>query len=74
MTEVTNELMYEVLKAIQSQLVNVNDTLADHTDQFLRVRNDINELRKDDLRIESMQAKMESRLERIERRLNLVDA
>jgi hypothetical protein len=81
MTDISNELMYEVLKGIQVTLAEIKTTQADHTRLFLRmredmnaVRDDINNLRKDDLRIETMQANMDSRLERIERRLNLSDA
>ncbi|MGO9170779.1 MAG: hypothetical protein ACLP7P_02270 [Rhodomicrobium sp.] len=81
MAEITNELIHEVLKALQAGQGEVKGILVDHTQQLLRirddlnqVRNDINNLRGDDLRIETMQARMESRLERIERRLNLTDA
>jgi hypothetical protein len=38
------------------------------------VRQDINNLRGDDLRHETMQAQMDMRLDRIETRLNLHDA
>ena len=81
MTEITNELMYEVLKQLQAGLADVKTILSDHTIQLLRIRDDVNQtrneinsLRGDDLRIEAMQARMELRLERIERRLNLTDA
>ena len=78
---VTSELIYEVLKQIQDRLAKVESTLADHTRQFIRVREDINSVREDinglrgdDLRREAMQAKMDARLQRIENRLNLTDA
>jgi len=71
---ITNELMFEVLKQIQDRLVRIESVLADHTRQFIRVREDINGLRGDDLRRETMQAKMDERLQRIENRLNLTDA
>ena len=71
---VTNELLYEVLKSIQAGQVEIKTTLADHTRQLLRIREDINALRGDDLRRETMQAQMDVRLERIETRLNLSDA
>jgi septation ring formation regulator EzrA len=81
MSGITNELIYEVLTGMQGTLVDVKLILADHTQQLLRIRNEVNQarneingLRGDDLRIEAMQARMESRLERIERRLNLTDA
>jgi hypothetical protein len=71
---VTNELIYDVLKQVQADVAEVKGTLADHTRQFIRVREDINNLRGDDLRRESLQTQMDVRLERIEKRLNLSDA
>jgi len=78
---ITNELMYEVLKSLQKDMASVKMTLADHTRQFIRVReeinglrDDVNGLRGDDLRRETVQAQMDRRLERIENRLNLSDA
>ena len=71
---ITNELIYEVLKQLQCDIAEVKATLADHTRQFIRVREDINNLRGDDLRRETLQAQMDHRLERIEKRLNLSDA
>jgi hypothetical protein len=74
MTEITNELIYEILKQLQAGQAEMKAVLADHTRQLLRIRDDINNLRSDDLRIETMQTSMDARLERIERRLNLSDA
>ena len=71
---VTNELIYDVLKQVQADVAEVKGTLADHTRQFIRVREDINSLRGDDLRRESLQTQMDVRLQRIENRLNLSDA
>ena len=71
---VTNELIYDVLKQVQADMAEVKGTLADHTRQFIRVREDINNLRGDDLRRESLQTQMDVRLQRIEKRLNLSDA
>lgn len=78
--KVDNELIYETLKRIQTDLAEVKATQADHSRQFIRVREDINSLRgdvhglhSDDLRRERMQEKLEMRLERIEARLNLSD-
>jgi len=67
MAEVSNELIYEVLKSIQAQLTRVIEMQSDHTRQLLR-------LREDDLRRETMQIHMDTRLDRIETRLNLSDA
>lgn len=74
MAEITNELLYEVLKKLQAGQAEIKATLADHSAQFVRVRQDINNLRGDDLRRETLQAQMDVRLERIEIRLNLNDA
>jgi hypothetical protein len=62
MAEVTNELLYEVLKKLQADMAEVKTTLADHGRQLIRIREDINVLRGDDLRRESMQAQMDHRL------------
>jgi hypothetical protein len=74
MTEITNELMYGVLKQIQTTLAEVKTTQLEHSRTLIRVREDINSLRGDDLRRETLQAQMDVRLERIETRLNLQDA
>jgi hypothetical protein len=70
---VTNELMYEILKQLQAGQAEIKAVLADHTRQLIRVREDINNLRGDDLRRESLQTQMDVRLERIETRLNIND-
>jgi hypothetical protein len=75
MAEVTLELMYEVLKKLQEGQARIIETQADHSRrQLIQVRQDINNLRSDDLRRETMQAQMDMRLDRIENRLNLHDA
>ena len=74
MPAVTNELIYEILKQLQADLAEVKATLADHSRQFIRVREDINDLRGDDLRRENWQAQMDVCLQRIEDRLNLIGA
>ena len=74
MAEITNELMYGVLRQIQTTLAEIKATQVEHSRQLIRVREDINSLRGDDLRLETMQAQMDTRLERIEKRLNLTDA
>lgn len=71
---VTNELIYEVLKQIQDRLSKIEATLTDHTRQFIRIREELNGLRGDDIRREVLQAQMDHRLERIEKRLNLSEA
>ncbi len=71
---VSNELLYEILKHIQSGQAEMKSTLGDVIAQIIRVREDINNLRGDDLRRERVQAQMDVRLERIEARLDINDA
>jgi hypothetical protein len=73
MTEVTNEIVYEILKQLQAGQAEMKNTLADHGRLLIRIREDINALRGDDLRLETMQAQMDVRLQRIETRLQLAD-
>jgi hypothetical protein len=56
MVEITNELIYEILKQLQAGQAEMKAVLTDHTRQLLRIRDNINCLRGADLRIESMQA------------------
>ena len=71
---VTNELIYEVLKQIQEKLERHERILKDLQAGQIRVREELNGLRGDDIRREVLQAQMDHRLERIEKRLSLSDA
>ncbi len=71
---VTNELIYEVLKQIQEKLERHERILKDLQAGQFRVREELNGLRGDDIRREVLQAQMDHRLERIEKRLSLSDA
>ncbi len=73
MTEITNELNYEILKSLQKGQAEIKAILSEHTRQFIKIREDINNLRSDDLRRETMQAQIDVRLDRIEARLDLID-
>ncbi len=74
MAQITNELIYEILKQLQAGQADLKVILSDHSRQFIKVREDINSLRGDDLRREALQAQMDARLQHIETRLNLTDA
>jgi hypothetical protein len=74
MVDVNNQLLYEILKTIQSGQAELKAALADQSRQLIRIREEINSLRGDDLRREALQAQMDVRLDRIEHRLNLTDA
>ena len=73
MSNVGNEIIYEILKRLQAGQAEVKDMLADQSRLLIRVREDINALRGDDLRQEAIQAQMDVRLQRIETRLQLSD-
>jgi septal ring factor EnvC (AmiA/AmiB activator) len=74
MQVVTNELIYEVLKQIQTDLAAVKATLADHGRQFIELRKQVNGVQAEIIRLEERIVGVETRLDRIETRLNLVDA
>ena len=74
MADVNNQLLYEILKTIQSGQVELKAALGDQPRQLIRIRKEINSLRGDDLRREALQAQMDVRLDRIEHRINLTDA
>lgn len=70
---VTNELILEHLKQIQGKL-------AEHDERFSRVENELRAIKahmaglvQSDLTRDADQASMQARLDRIERRLDLVD-
>jgi septal ring factor EnvC (AmiA/AmiB activator) len=74
MAEVTNELLYEVLKKLQTDMSEVKKTLSDHDQQFIALREQLHAVHGDILRIERQGASFSHPLERIEQRLQLVDA
>jgi hypothetical protein len=74
MTEITNELVYEVLKAVQGRVDSMDKTLKDVAHGQIRIREDLNNFHRDTIRLEAQFADVTNRLERIETRLNLSDA
>ena len=74
MADIDAQLLYEILKSIQKTQGEIKTTLADHTRQLIRIREEINGLRSDDLRRENLQAQIDVRLDRIEARLEIHDA
>jgi hypothetical protein len=60
-------LLFEVLKKVQADVAAIKTTVTDHTRLLVRMR-------EDDLRLESLQAETQLRLDRIESRLTLSDA
>jgi len=74
MAEVTNELIYEVLKQIQTRISNLEDGQREIKSELQALRGHLVAIQQDVSNLYAVQAKLELRLERIERRLELVDA
>jgi chromosome segregation ATPase len=73
MAEITNELIYEVLKAIQQRMTNLEDKVMDLNSQFVAMRQHMTAIQGDVNNLYVKVASVESRLARIERRLDIVD-
>ena len=74
MAEIANELMYEVPKHIQSDSAGLKDGQRETNASFNALRTYVVALQQDTANIYSILVPDESRLERIERRLNLAEA
>lgn len=85
MTDVTSELIFEVLKKIQGSMVDLERSQRDLRDRILSyetknearhnaLSNDINLIHRDLLRLEHKIDTHDDRLSRIEKRLELVEA
>ena len=81
MTEPTNELIFEVLKAIQGDMAEMRKTQAEHGQQFIGIRDQIHDvqgqihsLHGDLLRVEKGVTALRGDVDRVKRRLDLVDA
>lgn len=74
MAEITNELLYEVLKSIQSRLDLTNVKLEELRQEASAIRNHVSGLQQDVNNIYGILARHDARLERIERRLDLADS
>jgi archaellum component FlaC len=72
MTEITNELMYEILKSIQGRLETMDKSLKDLAHGQIRVREDLNNFHRDAIRLESQVSDLGNRLERLEKRFETV--
>jgi chromosome segregation ATPase len=73
MAEVTNELIYEVLKNIQARMGNLEDSVREIKTELQALRGHMVAMQTDISNLYAGQAKIELRLERIERRLELAD-
>jgi len=73
MVEVTQELMYEVLKQIQSDMAGLKDGQREHTAALNALRTHMVALQQDVSNIYAVLVRHENPLDRIERRLNIVE-
>jgi hypothetical protein len=73
MAEITNELMYEQLKAIRADLAEAKTERREIRDELRVLKGHVAALVQSDLLRESSLASLTVRVERIERRLELTD-
>lgn len=74
MAKVTNELIYEVLKDIQTRVSQVESNVRDLVKGQIAIRKDINGLESHSLRHEGNLVELNERLDRIERSRSHIDA
>jgi len=74
MAEVTNELIYEVLKGTQTRLSNIEIGIVEVKTELQAVRGHLLAIQTDIANLYAGQANVEMRLSRIERRLELTDS
>jgi hypothetical protein len=74
MADVTNDLIYEVLMTIQTRIGNLEDGQRETKTELRALRGHMLAMQTDVSDLCAGQAKIELRLERIERRLELTDA
>jgi septal ring factor EnvC (AmiA/AmiB activator) len=77
---VTNELLYEVLKAVQARLGNMEEAMREQRGQLAAIRGDLHSIRmeisavKTDIsNIYETNGSFDTRLARVERRLEIID-
>ncbi len=73
MVEITNELIYEVLKSMQTRLDRLNDGLGEMKSELQAVRSHIAGVQHDIANIYVKLSDHDDRLERIETRLGLLE-
>jgi hypothetical protein len=71
--EVTNELMYEVLKQVQERLGRMDGKMDELKQELISIRVHMVATQNDIANIYTMLGRYDARLERIERRLELVE-
>jgi predicted nuclease with TOPRIM domain len=74
MAEVTNELLLEVLKKMQGRLNIVGDDVSDIKQRLVTIEMYVSTLVREDARLNERLGHLETRLNRVEQRLELNDA
>jgi hypothetical protein len=74
MADVTNELMFEVLKSVQSEVGYMRRAMDDYGEHLKGIRHMLMAMQSDDLRHEATIAGLRVDLDRINKRLNINDA
>lgn len=73
MAEVTNELIYEVLKAMQTRLGNMEDGIREMRGEIRALRTTMHGSHEDIGNLYEAFTALEARMGRIERRLDIID-
>ncbi len=73
MAEVSNELIYEVLKGVQARLGNMEENQREVRGELRAMRGGIHAVQLDLANIYDTIATLDTRLSRIERRLDIID-
>lgn len=71
MTEVTNDLMYEILKNLQQRTTNLELVAIEHSHAMNALRGHVASIQTDTNNIYGVMSRIDQRLDRIERRLEL---
>jgi regulator of replication initiation timing len=74
MAEVTNELLLDVLKKVQGRLNIVADDVSDIKQRLVTIETYVSTLVREDARLNERLGHLETRLNRVEQRLELSDA
>lgn len=74
MTDQPDDIVLTMLRAIREDMTNIKQTLAEHSQQFIALRKQVHSVEGDVLRIEESFARVDLRLERLEKRSGLLDA
>ncbi|WP_038034496.1 hypothetical protein [Thermopetrobacter sp. TC1] len=72
MAEITNELIYEVLKSMQARLGNIEQSQKEMTTRISALQTHMLAVEKDVANLYEALAALDTRIERIEKRLDIV--